>query len=158
VLRFVESNQTVVLKKGNYEAVLSLNEHGEKKTWLLTGFDVTKPKESNKKPPVGDSKFSPRHAPTQSGPMFSRPELGADGSLRDIISKLCGSSMKKTSDTLTFDATTLRRKDENGFLHVAVSHISKETVNSYRGREIPGWPDLGLDPNQIYQGYRCQVK
>jgi len=62
------------------------------------------------------------------------------------------------ADTLTFDATTLRRKDENGFLHVAVSHISKETVNSYRGREIPGWPDLGLDPNQIYQGYRCQVK
>jgi hypothetical protein len=47
-----------------------------------------------------------------------------------------------------------RRKDENGFLHVAVSHISKETVNPYRGREIPGWSALGLDPDRIYQGYR----
>lgn len=55
---------------------------------------------------------------------------------------------------VAFDATSLRRKDENGFLHVAVSHISKETVNPYRGREIPGWPDLGLDPDRIYQGYR----
>ena len=58
------------------------------------------------------------------------------------------------TDTLTFDAKSLRRKDENGFLHVAVSHISKETVNPYRGREIPGWSGLGLDPDRIYQGYR----
>jgi len=63
-------------------------------------------------------------------------------------------NMRSDALTLTFDATSLRRKDENGFLHVAVSHISKETVNPYRGREIPGWSGLGLDPDRIYQGYR----
>lgn len=40
----------------------------------------------------------------------------------------------------------------NGFLHVSLSHISKETVNPYYGYEIPNAE--GLDPNKIYQGYR----
>lgn len=57
-------------------------------------------------------------------------------------------------DKLTFDAKSVRTIDENGFLHVAVSHISKETVNPYRGNEIPGWQERGLDPQRIYFGYR----
>ena len=48
-----------------------------------------------------------------------------------------------------------RRFDENGFLHVAVSHISKEAVNPYYGHEIPGWETLGLDPERIYHGWRA---
>jgi hypothetical protein len=57
-------------------------------------------------------------------------------------------------DRLTFDAASRRQVDENGFLHVASSHISKETVNPYYGRDIPGWQALNLEPGRIYQGYR----
>lgn len=56
--------------------------------------------------------------------------------------------------TLTFDAASKRRFDENGFMHVESSHITKEQVVPYRGREIPGWQERGLDPDKIYFGYR----
>lgn len=48
-----------------------------------------------------------------------------------------------------------RSYDENGYLHVAVSPLTKEAVNPYYGREIPAWQDLGLDPEKIYYGYRA---
>lgn len=62
--------------------------------------------------------------------------------------------MPAIKDKLVFDAVSQRRFDENGFLHVAVSCISKETVNEYYGSEIPGWQSLGLNPDAIYKGYR----
>ena len=59
-------------------------------------------------------------------------------------------------DTLSLDvAPSMRSKDANGFLHVASSNISKETVNPYYGREIPGWEEKGLDPDHIFYGYRA---
>ena len=59
------------------------------------------------------------------------------------------------SNRIAFDAkASVRTKDENGFLHVAVSNITKETVNPYYGREIPGWQERGLAPDRIYYGYR----
>jgi hypothetical protein len=45
---------------------------------------------------------------------------------------------------------SVRRYDEDGRLHVAVSHLTKAAVNPYRGSEIPGWQELGLDPDRIY--------
>ena len=57
--------------------------------------------------------------------------------------------------TLAFDyKPSARTKDDNGFLHVSESNISKEIVNPYYGREIPGWREAGLDPNRVYYGYR----
>jgi hypothetical protein len=53
--------------------------------------------------------------------------------------------------TLTFDKTSARRYDENGFLHVSGCNISKATVNPYLGAEIPNWEKLGLDPGKLYQ-------
>lgn len=56
---------------------------------------------------------------------------------------------------LAFDRSpSMRREDDNGFLHVASSHITKATVNPYRGSEIPGWREAGLDPERIYYGLR----
>jgi hypothetical protein len=43
-----------------------------------------------------------------------------------------------------------RYYDADGRLHVRVSNISKATVNPYRGDEIPGFQDLGLDPSRVY--------
>lgn len=51
---------------------------------------------------------------------------------------------------LAFDKMSVREFDADGRLHVAVTHISKATVNPYLGHEIPGWEMLGLDPNKIY--------
>lgn len=57
-------------------------------------------------------------------------------------------------ETLAFDEMSKRTFDKNGYLHVSVSHISKETVNPYYGRTIPGWQERGLQPDKIYYGYR----
>ena len=60
------------------------------------------------------------------------------------------------SNRIAFDAAgSVRTKDENGFLHVAVSNITKEVVNPYYGREIPGWQERDLDPDRVYYGYRA---
>lgn len=55
---------------------------------------------------------------------------------------------------LAFDRESKRKIDANGFLHVSISHISKETVNQYIGSSIPGYKELGLDPTKIYNCYR----
>ena len=56
---------------------------------------------------------------------------------------------------LAFDRMPTKRAfDENGFMRVTQCHITKETVNPYYGREIPGWQELHLDPEKIYYGWR----
>lgn len=45
---------------------------------------------------------------------------------------------------------SVRHLDDNGFLHVETSHISKACVCEYLGQEIPDYQKLGLDPNKIY--------
>jgi hypothetical protein len=58
-------------------------------------------------------------------------------------------------NNLLFDATpSVRTKDENGFLHVALTPISKATVNPYLGREIDGSAAHGFKPDAIYYGLR----
>ena len=49
---------------------------------------------------------------------------------------------------------SMRTKDENGFLHVALTPISKATVNPYLGREIEGSAAHGMKPDAIYYGLR----
>ncbi len=55
---------------------------------------------------------------------------------------------------MTFDAKSARHIDQNGYMHVAVSNISKEAVNPYLGSEIPDFASLGLDADTAYQVYR----
>lgn len=73
---------------------------------------------------------------------------------RQIAEKSAYNWDNSMGTTLTFDAASKRRFDENGFMHVESSHITKEQVAPYRGREIPGWEELGLDPDKVYFGYR----
>ena len=49
---------------------------------------------------------------------------------------------------------SVRNIDDNGYLHVGVSNITKEQVAPYRGNEIPDFEKLGLDPDKIYTVYR----
>jgi hypothetical protein len=55
---------------------------------------------------------------------------------------------------MALDRASVRRVDENGFLHVEMSNISKANVCGYYGQEIPGCVELGLDPNREYMLYR----
>lgn len=47
-----------------------------------------------------------------------------------------------------------RRTDENGYLHVEASALTKASVNPYYGREVPDFESLGLEPDRIYQMLR----
>ncbi len=86
ITRFVEGNKTVHLDKDGYRAVLSLEEHGKKKTWLLTGYDIVG--EEQKSITDDSGKVSARHAATHAGPILSRPDMGAVGSFNEKIGKL----------------------------------------------------------------------
>lgn len=56
---------------------------------------------------------------------------------------------------ILFDATpSVRTKDENGFMHVALTPISKATVNPYLGKEIEGSEEHGFEADKIYYGLR----
>ena len=57
-------------------------------------------------------------------------------------------------ETLAFDKGSVRSVDENGFLHVKISPLTRVPVAPYYGKQIPGWRSLGLDPDKIYKGYR----
>jgi len=55
---------------------------------------------------------------------------------------------------VAFDRTSVRSIDKDGRLHVAKAHISKATVNEYKGSEIPNSEALGLEPNKLYRLFR----
>ncbi|PTR05689.1 MULTISPECIES: hypothetical protein [unclassified Novosphingobium] len=69
---YQEAKRTVRISHNGYTAVLSLDEHGKTKTWLLTGWEDDRPDAKGK---VGTK--SPA---TQDAPTFSRDELGASRS------------------------------------------------------------------------------
>lgn len=165
VERYVQGNNSVVLQKGNIQAVLALERFREKKTWLLTGWDITtdrnkeKQEYLKKKGLVSDEqgKFGARHLPTQTEPIRSRFCLGADKDLIEIINNI----KKKSTDSkamgrqnIIMDSQSKRTIDRNGFMHVELCNITKESVDPYFGREIPKYRELGLDPETIYYGWR----
>jgi len=55
---------------------------------------------------------------------------------------------------MALDRASVRTFDHDGRLHVAVTNISKATVNEYIGREIPDYQALGLDPDKRYKLFR----
>ena len=64
--------------------------------------------------------------------------------------------MNKDNNKLIFDVQpSMRTIDDNGYLHVALTPISKATVNPYLGREVPGWEELKLEPDRISYALRA---
>lgn len=49
---------------------------------------------------------------------------------------------------------SVRKRDNNGYLHVGVSNLTCDQVAPYYGREIPHWKEQKLDPERIYYGWR----
>lgn len=61
------------------------------------------------------------------------------------------------TERLAFDRS-MRSKDGNGHLIVERTVLSKASVNPYRGKEIPNYEHLGLDPEKIYYLLRDPVE
>lgn len=58
-------------------------------------------------------------------------------------------------DLIAFDrAPSARTITADGHMRVTGSMVSKSNVCPYRGAEIPGWQELGLDANKVYRLYR----
>ena len=57
-------------------------------------------------------------------------------------------------DRLALDRGSIRTVDKDGRLHVDLTPISKAVVSPYVGKEIPGFDELGLDSETVYQLYR----
>ena len=55
---------------------------------------------------------------------------------------------------MALDKGSARQFDEEGRLHVTETNICKSCINPYKGSEIPGWEELGLEPDQVYQMLR----
>lgn len=53
-----------------------------------------------------------------------------------------------------FDRQSARSVDSDGRMRVKNCVLSTAEVNPYRGQEIPGWKDLDLDPETVYDLYR----
>jgi hypothetical protein len=51
---------------------------------------------------------------------------------------------------IAMDKDSVREKTRDGRLIVHRTPISKANVCPYRGKEIPGWEELGLDPDRVY--------
>jgi 8-oxo-dGTP pyrophosphatase MutT (NUDIX family) len=52
---------------------------------------------------------------------------------------------------MALDRESVRSIDHDGRLHIEVANICKANVCPYKGDEIPGWEELGLDPDRIYR-------
>lgn len=57
--------------------------------------------------------------------------------------------------SLALDRGSVRTTDKDGHLHISEANVCKECVSPYRGSEVPGWKELGLDPERVYQFYRA---
>jgi hypothetical protein len=49
------------------------------------------------------------------------------------------------------DRDTVRAIDPDGRMHVSEANISKAQVSNYLGHEVPGWQELGLQPDRVYR-------
>lgn len=78
--------------------------------------------------------------------------IDGDGAFRIRSIKVDG---KVAADAvMALDRDSVRQLDADGRLHVAITNLSKATVNPYRGKEIPNYEELGLEPNEVYQLFR----
>lgn len=59
---------------------------------------------------------------------------------------------------ITLDRAPSREYDQNGYLHLASTNISKANICPYWGREIPKAGALGLDPDRQYLLLRDPVE
>jgi len=98
--RYTAAKKTVTLRKGDVEAVLSLDESGESKTWLLTGWKKGEPDAVGEVGAQSDA--------TQTEPTFSRSDLGAGSDEKNAQE---GGNVNFSRKRFTADLHRLRRRE-----------------------------------------------
>ena len=105
VSKHIEAKQTVHIELDGFEAVMSQNLHGEKKTWVLTGYE-------QKKPSDAAGEVSATTGATHNRPIFSRPVMGADDSVANIIQNEATNKLIDLHKPFVDDITILSSKGE----------------------------------------------
>ncbi len=104
-------------------------------------------------PPIEGKEF-----PKETPPHFSQPALDKNIPVQYEIVNIEITVLELEDEMnrhdLAMDSASKRSIDRNGFMHVEISNITKESVDPYRGYEIPRAKAFGLDPDKIYMGYR----
>lgn len=78
------------------------------------------------------------------------PEHAADIAMDRAMTRATAVMATDSPLQIAMDRDSVRQKTREGRLIVKRTHISKANVCPYRGKEIPGWEALGLDPAKIY--------
>ncbi|HHK5577016.1 TPA: DUF2213 domain-containing protein [Neisseria polysaccharea] len=127
---------------GRYMAKLTVKETG--RTDQNNKFYTIEAVELNEKSPAAQWVDSTVQA--------DGPDPTSIRSVGDILSlaKTVEQNNMITRDNNSIAQDTARSYDKDGRLHVAVSNISKATVNPYYGSEIPNYKQLGLEPKKVY--------
>ena len=81
---------------------------------------------------------------------FDDPPQPVHPAIADLIERVGNLKLRTAQDALALDRASVRSFDADGHLHVASSVVSAAQVNDYLGEEIPGWEELGLDPQMMY--------
>ncbi len=89
---------------------------------------------------------------------FSQPAfdetIPLQGEVVNIEITILEDDKNMNRQNLVMDSASKRSIDVNGFMHVELCNITKESVDPYRGYEIPRSKEFGFDPDKIYMGYR----
>lgn len=84
------------------------------------------------------------------GPLEFGPEVMEEVSPKWFETAKANLQASDSALTLALDRDSVRSFDRDGRMRVAIANLSKEQIRPYAGREIPGWKDLGLEPDKIY--------
>lgn len=158
VSRFAETKKTVTLSHNGYEAILSLDEHGKKKTWLLTGWQ--------KNMPDATGEVSTQSGATQTAPTFSRRDLGAGLShyITNLQSRQTAGQTYRGGFSAAMNLIQLfQNADESTFMH-EMSHfylneLQKIAMNAGENSQaakdlatINGWAEWKEGDAEEYKG------
>ena len=145
-------NHHIIREKGDVRAKPS-----EKEARMLGLIGKPKPEErkahEGKKPiSAEDLEKKLRGMPTEKlQAAASNKEV--DPMIRVRVKRLFTGRLMGATDSalrIALDAESVREKRKDGQLVVKVANISKANVCPYRGSEIPGWEQLGLERDRIY--------
>lgn len=104
--------------------------------------------------------LSPNSAIAAGALRFAKKPV-SDGKPKNFLGTMLrsiGSQPEAEEETIIGDSALIiamdrdleREKTRDGRLMVKRAIITKAGVYPYRGKEIPGWEELGLDPNRVY--------
>lgn len=156
--RYVEGNKTVELTDGNYEAVLALTKNGNKKSWLLSGWDKIET--------TGEaSEVSATSDPTQNSPTFSREALGAvisDANLRKVFGLTKESGEKNVDNGSNIIAKHSRKKDSD-YMKAVESGDTKTAEQMVKDAAKAAMPNTKVvdeegNPKLLYRGSNLRLR